>query len=198
MKNIEQLSNEKKTTLMDRYSQEKDWKKNNFIVERYFSWWVRTQDPDYMDYVVIECNRINIPLKGVLLEQLAIASSNRLSRIYSYRQKKPKIERNFVLDGAFKSIFELCQFCGKTREDATLLVATMMAERFPSDKQKASTLDKGYINWINTKEGSELTEELKIEFPDGWSDEAQKSTLLRFPEPNTDFQGSRRGNSPYG
>jgi hypothetical protein len=197
MKNIEQLSNEKKIALMGRYFQDIDWWKNDFIVKKYFSWWVKTQDPDYMDYVVIECNRVNIPLKGVLLEQLAIASSNRLSRRYTYRQK-PKIDRNFVLHWAFSSIFELCQFCGKTREDATLLVATMMAERFPSDKQKASTLDKGYITWIRTKEGIEFTEELKIEFYDGWSDKAQKMVLSNFPEPNKDFQGSRRGNSPYG
>jgi hypothetical protein len=196
MKNIEQLSDEKKATLMDRYRNERDWKKNNFIVEKYFSWWVMTQNPDYMDRVVIECNRINIPLKGVLLEQLAIASSNRLSRIYSYRQES-KIGKSFALHNAFKSIFELCHFCGKTREDATLLVATMMAEHFPDDQPKASSLDKGYIKWIKTKEGSKLIEELKIEFYDGWSDEAQKQVLLSFPEPNTDFQGSRRGPSPY-
>jgi hypothetical protein len=196
MKNIEQLSDEKKTTLMDRYSKETDWKKNNFSVEVYFSWWVQTQDPDYMDRVVIECNRINIPLKGVLLEQLAIASSNRLLRRYSYRQK-PKIDRHFALHKAYKSIFELCQFCGKTREDATLVVATMMAEHFPSDKQKASSLDKGYINWIKTKEGSELIEELNTKYYDGWSDEAQRRVLLGFPKPNTDFKGSRRGTEQY-
>jgi hypothetical protein len=196
MKNIEQLSDEKKTTLMDRYFQERDWKKNNFTVEIYFSWWVKTQDPDCMDCVIIECNRINIPLKGVLLEQLAIASENRLSRRYSYRTKL-KIDRHRALHKAYKSIFELSHFCGKTREDATLMVATMMAEHFPSDKQKASSLDKGYTNWINTKAGSELIKELKIEYYDGWSDDAQKAVLLTFPEPNTDFKGSRRGNSPY-
>lgn len=197
MKNIEQLSDEKKTTIMDRYS--KEFKSTMYIhsVGFYFSWWVRTQDPDYMDYVVIECNRKNIPLKGVLLEQLALASSNRLSRRYSYRQE-PKIDRYFALHEAYKSIFELSQFCGKTREDATLVVATMMAEHFPNDKKKASTLDKGYINWIKTKEGRELIEESKITFPDGWSDDAQKSFLLIFPEPDTDFKGSRRGPSPYG
>ena len=197
MKNIEQLSDEKKTNLMDRYRNERDWKKNNFIVEKYFSWWVKTQDPDYMDYVVIECNRINIPLKGVLLEQLAIASTNRLSRRYSYRQK-PKIDRNLALHEAYKLIFELTHFCEKSREDATLLVATMMAENFPSAKLKASTLDKGYIGWKKTKEGRELIEELNIRYPDVWSDKAQKMVLSGFPEPNTDFQGSRRGPSPYG
>jgi hypothetical protein len=196
MKNIEQLSDEKKTTLMDRYFQEIDWKKNNFTVEIYFSGWVKTQDPDYMDYVIIECNRINIPLKGVLLEQLAIASANRLSRRYSYRSK-PKIDQHRALNKAYKSIFELSHFCGKTRKDATLLVATMMAENFPSYKQLASSLDKGYTNWKNTKEGSELIIELKIEYYDGWSDDAQKRVLLTFPKPNTDFEGSRRGNSPY-
>lgn len=197
MKKIEQLSDEQKTALMERYFKEVDWKKNNFIVGKYFNWWVKTQDPDYMDYVVIECNKINIPLKGVLLEQLAIASSNRLSRRYSYRQES-KIDRNFALHEAYKSIFELCHFCEKTRKYATLMVATKMADNFPSGELKASTLDKGYIKWIKTKEGSELIEELKIEFYDGWSDEAQKRVLLGFPEPNTDLQGSRRGNSPYG
>ncbi len=196
MKKIEQLSDEQKTIIMDRYFKETDWKKNNFIVEKYFSWWVKTQDPDYMDYVVIECNRINIPLKGILLEQLAIASSNRLSRRYSYRQK-PKIDRNFALHEAYKSIFELTHFCEKSREDATLLVATMMAKNFPSANLKASTLDKGYIDWKKTKEGCELIEELNIRYPDVWSDEAQKMVLSGFPEPNTDFQGSRRGPSPY-
>jgi hypothetical protein len=195
MKNIEQLSDEQKATLMNRYCNERDWKKNNFTVEIYFSLWLKTQDPDYIDYLVIECNRINIPIKGVLLEQLAIASSNRLSRIYSYRQK-PKIDRNFALHKAYKSIFELCYFCGKTRQEATLLVATMMAENFSSDKLKASTLDKGYIDWKKTKEGTKLIKELKAEYYDGWSDEAQKKVLLGFPEPNTDFQGSRRGNLP--
>ncbi|MFT5760300.1 MAG: hypothetical protein ACI9LM_005085 [Alteromonadaceae bacterium] len=193
MKNIEQLSDEKKATLMERYSKEIDWKKNNFSVEVYFSWWVKTQDPDYMDSVVIECNRVNIPLKGVLLEQLAVASSNRILRSYSYRNDS-KIDRYFALDKAYKSIFELCEFCGKTREDATLLVATKMADNFPTGKQKASTLDKGYLAWIKTKEGRELTEELKTKYYKGWSDEAQKQVLLGFPEPNTDYQGSRRGN----
>jgi hypothetical protein len=196
MNDIEQLSDLKKTTLMDRYCNERDWKKNNFIVEKYFSWWVKTQNPDYMDHVVIECNRINIPLKGVLLEQLAIASSNRLSRIYSYRQES-KVGQEFALHNAYKSIFELCQFCEKTRKDATLLVATMLAEHFPNDKRKASSLDKGYLNWIKTKEGSEIVEELKIEFPDVWSYEAQKRVLSGFPEPNTDLQGSRRGIEHY-
>ena len=196
MKYIE-LSDEKKTTLMDRYCQEKDWKKNNFTVEIYFSGWVKTQNPDYMDYVVNECNKKNIPLKGVLLEQLAIASSNRLSGIYSNR-KKTKIGKDFALHKAYKSIFELCYFCKMSREYATLVVATMMAANYPSYKQQASSLDKGYLNWKKTKEGSELIEELKIEFPDGWSDKTQKMVLLSFPEPNTDFQGSRRGPSPYG
>jgi hypothetical protein len=194
MKNIEQLSDEKKTALMERYFKESDWKKNNFSVEIYFSGWVKTQDPDYMDYVVIECNKRNIPLKGVLLEQLAIASSNRFSRIYSYRTK-PKIDQYFALHKAYKAIFELCQFCEKTRKDATLLVATMMGENFPSAKLMASTLDKGYIKWIKTKEGCELIKELKTKYYDGWSDEAQKMVLSGFPEPNTDFQGSRRGDS---
>jgi hypothetical protein len=197
MKNIEQLSDEKKTALMNKYCNERDWKKNNFIVEKYFSWWLKTQDPDYMDYVVIECNRINIPLKGALLEQLAIASSNRLLRIYNYRNNIPKNDRHFAFHEAYKSIFELCQFCGQTREVATLLVASMMAKNFPNYKVKASTLDKSYLNWTKTKEGSELIEELNIRYPGAWSEGAQKMFLLSFPEPDTDLQGSRRGPSPY-
>ena len=196
MKNIEQMNDEKKSDIKFKFLEEGIDLNYTTKIKLEFNNWLNIQDPDYMDSVVIQCNKNNIPITGVLLEQLAIASLKRLSREYDYR-KKTKVNQDLPYEEAYKLIFQLCHFCSKGREEATLLVASMMCEYYPDHYKKASTLDQGYIKWKRTKGIRELIEYSINERPNGWDEQEQKHFLSLFPEPNMNLQGSRRGSDPY-
>jgi len=194
MKNIEQLTDEQKSDLKYRFLTE--WRDIIYTtkIDLEFNNWVNTQDPDYMDSVVIQCHKNNIPITGILLEQLKIAALNRLLRKYDYR-KKTKVNQNLPYEEAYQNILRLIHFCGKSREDATLLVATMMEKYYPDHKKKASTLDHEYRVWRKDT-GQMIVDYFMTEKPDGWSKEEQDHYLSLFPEPNAALEGSRRGRTP--
>jgi|GEM_PF-4783575 len=197
MKNIEQLTDGQKSDIKSKFLEESIDLNYTTKIKLEFNNWLNTQDPDYMDSVVIQCNKNNISITGVLLKQLAIACVKRLLREYDYRSET-KVNKDIPVEEAYKLIFQLCHFCSKERKEATLLVASMMYKYYPDHYKKASTLDQGYIKWKRIKEIRELIEYSINERPNGWNEQEQKHFLSLFPDPNMDLRGSRRGSEPYG
>lgn len=155
-----------------------------------FSQWLESGDPDYLDKVIIDVNKHNLEIKGVLLEQVAIASLKRLKREYSYT-KKTKVNAELPTEQAYWKIFKLNNFCNKSINEASLLAAAWLDYRFPSHSTKASTLEKRYPTWRN--KNIESIEYVKSIREEGWCKQEQENFLSSFPKtiPQS-LKGNRR------
>jgi hypothetical protein len=155
-----------------------------------FGLWLTSEDPDYLDKIVIVMNTHSIEIKGVILEQLAIASLKRLKREFHYG-KKTKVNKDVPADQANWQIFKLIHFCDYTLGDATILAAGWLDKTFPEHSLKASVLDKRYPNWAKTNKDS--IDYVKSIREDGWGKEEQNKFLSFFPEYISDsLKGNRR------
>lgn len=155
-----------------------------------FSNWLDSGDPDYLDKVIIDANNNNMEIKGVLLEQVAIASLKRLKREYSYT-KKTKINSEVPTENAYWQIFKLNHFCNKSISEASLLAAAWLDYMFPSHSTKASTLEKRYPTWRHKNIDS--VEYVKTIREEGWCKQEKEKFLSSFPEaiPQS-LKGNRR------
>jgi hypothetical protein len=193
-----ELTKEQKTYIMTKCIQEN--KSGNLYPMRlleHLVCWLDTQDPDYMDSVVIQCHNANIPITGVILEQLALGARKRILREYSYG-KKSKVNQDIPLNEAFWLIYSLTNFCHKTLKDASLLASWTLSVNHPKHSKKASVLDKGYPQW--TKNNNEVMKIVKSQAPENWSTKEQEEFLSQFPKiediPQI-LKGIRRGSDPY-
>lgn len=143
-----------------------------------FGQWLNTGDPDYLDKLIMDANRDNIEIKGVLLEQVAIAAKNRLLRKYTYT-KRTKINQEGFLDFICLHVFKLRTYCNKTDDEATFLVAGALDKQYPLSSKKASTISKEYAAWARGH--SEYLEKAKSNGPDKWSKKQQEDYLSQFP-----------------
>jgi hypothetical protein len=155
-----------------------------------FSLWLQSGDPDYLDKIIMDLDKSCTEIKGVLLEQIAIAAKKRLLREYSYT-KKTKVNSDILLDETCWVVFKLIHFCNKTMSDATLLAASLLDEKFPFASKKASTIDKEYAVW--KKAHIDSINIVKSYKPDGWTQEEQTNFLTLFPEKiSPSLKGNRR------
>ena len=155
-----------------------------------FSFWLKSGDPDYLDKIIMDLDKSGTEIKGVLLEQIAIAAKKRLLRKYSYT-KKTKVNSDVLLDQTCWVVFKLIHFCNKTMEDATLLSAGILDAKFPLESKKASTIDKEYTKW--KKANSDSIDIVKSFKPDGWTKDEQNNFLALFPEKiSPSLKGNRR------
>lgn len=190
MMNIEQLTDKQKSEIKYRFISEKAGLNYTTKITLEFNNWLDTQDPDYLDSVIIQCHKNNIPITGVLLEQLKVAALNRLLRKYSYT-KKSKVNVDVVYEELNWIIFKLIHFCHLTKDPATFLAAVLLDSKFPHLTKRASVLDKEYLKW--TKVNKDLIDEAKAIRPDGWSKEEQTSFRAMFPDKKPEaLRGNRR------
>ncbi|MEL0630876.1 hypothetical protein [Psychromonas aquatilis] len=159
-----------------------------------FDHWLEDRDPDYLDECVRICATCNVPIKGLLLKHLAIASETRLNRGFMYvkNAKTTKIGVEQFLFDACLDVFILTNFCGKTRAEATLLVVgRLVSNEANSRYKKASTLDKKYVEWL--KKSKRSIKGIQEEYPNGWTHDEQLIFLQKFPtNPPEYLKGNRR------
>jgi hypothetical protein len=164
-------------------------------ISQHFMRWLETQHPDWLDSLVVLCDKNDVEVSGVLLEQLAIASSTRLKREYTkiYRQEESKAGKAWVDKRADKNIFILVYYCGKTKEEACLLAAGWLSEYFPDCTKKASTLEKRYPNWERENKDSVDRAKYLVSAGHGWTKAQQLAFLDDFPSDiSEDLKGNRR------
>ncbi len=183
-------SEEKKNELYLRYQSETPLKQRISSIRINFSEWLDSGDPDYLDKIIIDANKNDIEIKGVLLEQISIASLKRLKREYSYT-KKTKINANIPREEAYWVIFKLTYFCNKGVGEASLLAAAWLDNMFPFNSTKASTLEKRYPAWKSDNKNS--VEYVMSIRKDGWSKAEQEEFLSTIPDliPKS-LKGNRR------
>jgi hypothetical protein len=157
-----------------------------------FSEWLETGNPDYLDKTILVCAKHNVPMAGVLLEQLAVASLKRLKKGYTniYKQKATKVNKNAPSNEAHWMIFKLTYFCNKFIYDASFLSAGWLDMTFPLYSKKASVLEKEHKSWVDKNKDD--IEYIKTEVrPEGWSKLEQDEFLTNFPK---NISESLRGN----
>lgn len=183
-------SEEEKHGLRMRLCRETPLKQNVSSIRINFSEWVETGDPDYLDKIIIDADNHNIAIKGVLLEQISIASLKRLKREYSYT-KKTKVNADVPSEHAYWVIFKLTYFCDKRISEAALLAAAWLDYMFPSHSTKASTLEKRYPTWRS--DNADSIEYVKSIRENGWSKLEQENFILSIPHliPQS-LKGNRR------
>lgn len=171
-----------------------DYRHYGLTLLNYFVRWLEVRDPDYLDECVRICATCNVPIKGLLLKHLAIASETRLSRGFTYvkNAKATKIGVEQVLFDACLDVFILIYFCAKTQNEATLLVIGRLVSNTANSRyQKASTLDKKYAEW--RKKSKRLIEDIQDKYPSGWTYDEQLTFLQKFPiDPPESLRGTRR------
>ncbi|MBA6370960.1 hypothetical protein H4J56_05910 [Colwellia sp. BRX8-4] len=183
-------SKEEKYELQIRFCKETPLKEHVTSISINFSEWLESGDPDYLDKIIIDADKNNIAIKGVLLEQISIASLRRLKREYSYT-KKTKINANVPSDQAYWVIFKLTFFCNKSISESALLAAVWLDNIFPSHSTKASTLEKRYPTWRS--DNIDSIEYVKSIREDGWSKLEQENFISSIPHliPQS-LRGNRR------
>lgn len=155
-----------------------------------FSQWLETGDPDYLDKIIIVIDSHGLEIKGVLLEQLAIASYKRLKREFHYG-KKTKVNKSVPSDQANWNIFKLMHFCKYNLEDAAFLSSGWLDKTFPEYGLKASVLNLRYPQWRDKNIDS--IDYVKSIRPDGWNKEEQEIFLASFPKSvSNHLKGERR------
>lgn len=154
-----------------------------------FSGWLKTEDPDYLDQIVLLCSVKEVSIKGVLLEQLGISSKARLNREYKYRNT-PKVNAGVHLFDVHVNLFLLKFFCGLKVKDAALRAAGWMDSNYPLEGHIRSTLEKRQPAF--ERENGKLIQDFKRLWPDGWSEEQKRLKLKEFPVPKAKALGGTR------
>lgn len=181
-------SEEEKQELIIRYCSECMDLNTHYSV--LFEQWLNSGDPDYLDKMIMDMNRDGLQIKGLILEQMAIASFNRLLREYSYT-KKTRINIDILDEQTYFLIFKLIHFCHKKRDEATFLMAGLLDAKYPLASKKASYLDKQYSKW--SEENVTHIDYVKSLKPDGWTIEEQDTFMNNFPNKiSPALRGNRR------
>ena len=110
-----------KSLISTQFGRENESLNLNMALSLNFSKWLDTEDPDYLDQVVLLCAKDKIPIRGVLLESLSIASGRRINREYNYG-KKTKVNAGADKAIAHQKTFLLTEFCHKSLFEASFLV----------------------------------------------------------------------------
>ncbi|EHD1698799.1 hypothetical protein ACNPDD_002773 [Vibrio vulnificus] len=128
----------------------------------YFSRWLDTGDYDELDRVVIFCRDISVPIKGVLLDEVANVASSRLNREtqiskkYRAAQTDIPLVKDSINSGSIDRVLRLIGLCGLDAEEACFLVANWLRFRKYYTDHKATTIHKKCKEWLSKNKREKL------------------------------------------
>ncbi|HGS4862213.1 TPA: hypothetical protein ACMDP8_003321 [Vibrio cholerae] len=128
----------------------------------YFSRWLDTGDYDELDRVVIFCRKISVPIKGVLLDEVANVALSRLNREaqiskkYRTAQTDIPLVKDIINSGSIDRVFRLIGLCGLDAEEACFLVANWLRFRKYFTDHKATTIHKKCKTWLSKNKSKKL------------------------------------------
>lgn len=132
------------------------------VLYSYFSRWLDTGDYDELDRVVIFCRDISVPIKGVLLDEVASVASSRLNREtqiskkYRAAQTDTPLVKDIINSGSIDRVLRLIGLCGLDAEEACFLVANWLRFRKYFTDHKATTIHKKCKEWLSKNKSKKL------------------------------------------